>query len=142
MSTIIAFFAGLLFATGLAMSGMTRPELIIGFLDVFGDWNGTLVFVLAGAVGTMALVYRLSRDVTRPFTASQFHRPTKVSVDSKLVLGSAIFGIGWGLAGLCPGPALVSLPSLEPSIALFVGSMLLGILVFQMTIGRSKGQRS
>lgn len=142
MNTVIAFIGGLLFATGLAISGMTRPEVVIGFLDVFGAWNGALVFVLAGAVGTMALVYRLSRNLKRPLRASQFHQPTKAMIDSRLVIGSAIFGIGWGLAGLCPGPAVVSLPSLKPSIVLFVGSMLLGSLIFHIGFPRKKGQRS
>ena len=132
MGIIISFVAGLLFASGLALSGMTHPEKVIGFLDFFGDWDPALVFVLAGATGTMALVYRFARGLARPFMAAQFYLPSKVTLDKKLVLGSALFGIGWGLAGLCPGPALVSLPNFSPGIGLFVLSMATGMLIHHL----------
>lgn len=134
MGVLISFVAGLLFASGLALSGMTHPEKVIGFLDVFGQWDPTLVFVLAGATGTMALVHRFARGLARPFRAAQFYLPTRTELDKKLVLGSALFGIGWGLAGLCPGPALVSLPNFSPGIGLFVLSMALGMLIYHLIL--------
>ena len=139
MGIIISFVAGLLFASGLALSGMTHPEKVIGFLDFFGDWDPALVFVLAGATGTMALVYRLGRGLARPFLAAQFFLPTRHALDTKLVLGSALFGVGWGLAGLCPGPALASLPNFSPGIGLFVLSMAVGMLCHHLILRAREG---
>ncbi len=138
MGIVISFLAGTLFATGLALSGMTQPSKVIGFLDVLGSWDPSLLFVLGGATSTMMLMYRWARDLDRPIMADQFYRPGNLRVDSKLLVGSAIFGIGWGLAGLCPGPALASLPSFNPKILLFITTMALGMFVHFVVMHRPK----
>src|SRR5690606_37556201 len=95
----------------LGISGMTQPGRVVGFLDVFGDWDPTLAFVMAGAVAVHFITYRLIRKRKSPLWAPKWHLPTDRKLDSKLVLGAVLFGVGWGLAGYCPGPALTSLAS-------------------------------
>lgn len=127
MSVFAAFSAGALFALGLALSGMTEPARIIRFLDVTGDWDPSLAFVMGGAVCTYALLYRLIvGKLERPLVADEFHLPARAKPDAKLVIGAALFGVGWGLAGLCPGPALVALGALKREAALFVVAMAAG----------------
>nr|WP_306663484.1 DUF6691 family protein [Myxococcus sp. CA039A] len=123
--------AGLLFALGLGLGGMTDPAKVVGFLDVAGSWNPSLAFVMAGALGTYALLRRLILRRAQPVFADRFPAPPQADVDGRLVAGSALFGIGWGLSGYCPGPALVSLPVGGTTVLLFVGAMLVGMGAFR-----------
>lgn len=127
--TVAALLSGALFAGGLALGGMTRPEKILGFLDVFGDWDPSLLFVMAGAVTTYALLFRLSLRRSMPLFAERFRLPTRTQIDRPLVVGAVLFGAGWGLAGYCPGPALCSLATGRAEAFLFVGAMLLGMML-------------
>src|SRR5437868_519290 len=125
----LIFLAGALFGTGLAVSGMTDPARVIGFLDVFGAWDPALLFVMAGAVG----VYGLGMLILRRFQNRNLALPSAASspVDRRLVIGAAIFGLGWGLGGFCPGPALANLGALQIEALLFVPTMAIGMLLAQ-----------
>jgi uncharacterized protein len=127
----IAFGIGALFAAGLAVSGMTQPSKIIGFLDVFGRWDPSLMFVMVGAIAVHFTAYRLILRRKAPLFETKFHLPTRRDIDLRLVLGAALFGIGWGLGGFCPGPGLVALGSGSVSAIIFVVGMTLGMLVEQ-----------
>ena len=136
---IVALIAGSLFGAGLAIGGMTDPARVRGFLDLFGEWDPTLAFVMLGAVAVMAVAWRVRPGLARPFLDSEFHLPERRDFDARLVAGSALFGIGWGLAGLCPGPALANL-ALAPAAAVpFVAAMLGGMLVHRLLFERSAG---
>ena len=130
---LAAFASGLLFGLGLALSGMMDPEKVLGFLDLAGDWDPSLAFVLGGAVGVSALSYALKARMARPALAPRFEVPANRTVDARLLAGSALFGIGWGLAGFCPGPALAGLTLFLPEVALFVAAMLGGMLLHRLT---------
>lgn len=121
--------AGLLFGTGLGLSGMTQPARIVGFLDVFGRWDPSLMFVMMGAVFVHFVFLRAIQRRARPLLDTKFHLPTSQSVDRKLVLGATVFGVGWGLGGFCPGPALVTCGGGGLSAIVFVGAMALGMLL-------------
>jgi uncharacterized protein len=127
-----AFIVGIIFALGLGISGMTRPEKVIGFLNIFGQWDMSLAFVMAGAIGVHAVTYRLIRRRNSPLFSKEFHVPTSKELTSSLVIGAFIFGIGWALAGYCPGPAITSLGSFQFRPFLFVGSMILGMILFRI----------
>lgn len=130
MKEISALFTGLLFSLGLIISGMTNPENIIGFLDVTGQWNPSLIFVLMSAVIVTGIGYRLVWKLRQPMYEVDFSVPTNRTIDKQLVIGSAIFGIGWGLVGLCPGPALASLLTGNfVKVLVFVSAMVGGILL-------------
>jgi uncharacterized membrane protein YedE/YeeE len=116
---------------------MTDPARVRGFLDLAGDWNPTLAFVLAGAVGTSFAGYRLLGLRDRPLYAERYDFPTARRIDPKLLLGALLFGVGWGLVGLCPGPAIADLTAGSSSIILFVGAMLAGMALFHLTAKRS-----
>ncbi|GJD37326.1 DUF6691 family protein [Methylobacterium aerolatum] len=137
---LAALASGLLFGAGLALSGMMDPEKVLGFLDLVGAWDPSLAFVLGGAVGVSALGYALKARMDRPALADRFAVPTNRSVDARLIGGAALFGIGWGLAGFCPGPALAGLTLGLPQVALFVAAMLAGMGLFQLTTGRPAGR--
>lgn len=126
-----AMAVGTLFGVGLALSGMTRPEKVIGFLDVLGDWDPSLMFVMIGAISVHFILYRMIRRRSRPALASSWRIPTKREITPALVIGSLLFGVGWGLAGFCPGPALTSLASLQSGPMIFVGSMVAGMYLFK-----------
>ncbi|MDB4985922.1 MAG: transporter [Myxococcaceae bacterium] len=128
MRLLAAALAGALFALGLVLSGMTEPARIIGFLDVAGDFNPALAFVMGGAVLTYAPLYFLIRRMRRPLLDTAFHVPAPSRLDAKLFAGAALFGVGWGLAGFCPGPALVALGAGKREAALFCAAMALGSL--------------
>lgn len=121
-----AFFIGIIFALGLAVSEMINPARVIGFLDVAGRWDPTLIFVMGGALLVTVPIFPLVLRRQTPFLAEKFILPIKVKIDRPLILGAIIFGIGWGLAGFCPGPALAALASGSPSVALFVAAMIAG----------------
>jgi uncharacterized membrane protein YedE/YeeE len=118
----------LIFGAGLLISGMVQPAKVLGFLDVLGRWDPTLAFVMAGALAVSTAGYALARRRSRPILASEHLWPTRTDIDRPLVVGALLFGIGWGLAGLCPGPALENLASLSPKVMVFVLAMIAGIL--------------
>ena len=127
-----ALLAGLPFGTGLAVSGMLDPTRVLGFLNVTGAWDPSLAFVLGGAVGVSAVGQILSRRVACPLLAGRFDAPTTHRIDLPLLCGSALFGIGWGLADFCPGPALASLSLGVPRSVVFVGAMLAGMRLYRV----------
>jgi uncharacterized protein len=131
-NALTAFAVAVLFALGLGISGMTQPQKVIGFLDVFGVWDPSLLFVMGGAVGVHWLTYRwiLRRPV--PLLSAKWHVPQKKDITLSLVVGSLLFGMGWGLAGFCPGPALTSLASLEIKPLVFVFSMIAGMYLYRL----------
>lgn len=127
---IAAFVVGLVFAVGLAVSGMTLPTKVIGFLDIFGEWDPALAFVMGGAVIVYAIGFRFVTRSDTPRFAPKFSIPTRKDITPRLLIGSAIFGMGWGLGGFCPGPALTSLSTGLPDVAVFVVAMLSGMYLF------------
>lgn len=128
MKTIAtSFISGVIFALGLGISGMTRPIKVIGFLDFFGNWDPSLACVMIAAIGVFFMAYRRSLKMSSPLLATKFSLPQRVDLDTRLILGSAIFGAGWGLGGFCPGPAISSLASGSIAVVIFVLSMSLGI---------------
>lgn len=122
-----ALVSGLVFGLGLAVSGMMNPAKVIGFLDVAGDWDPTLVFVMGGALLVAVPAYRLIPRRGRPVFEEGFSLPEKKAIDARLVGGSALFGVGWGLVGFCPGPAMAALGTGLLPVFLFVGAMLAGM---------------
>jgi len=127
-----AFVSGLLFAIGLGLGGMTQPAKVTAFLDVTGNWDPSLALVMGGAILVYAPLYHLLRRRQAPLFAPVFSVPTRADVDLQLLGGAALFGIGWGLGGFCPGPAMVSLASGHTSVVTFVMSMLAGMSVFTL----------
>jgi uncharacterized membrane protein YedE/YeeE len=128
---LVAVLSGLLFSVGLAVSGMTRPQKVLAFLDVFGPWDPSLAFVMIGAIGVSALAFWAGARLASPVLGERFHTPrADGSVSPPLVLGAALFGVGWGLSGLCPGPAVASLATGKLGPAVFVGSMLAGMALY------------
>lgn len=129
MRVLAALVAGLVFGLGLSLSGMLDPVRVRGFLDIAGAWDASLAFVLGGAVAVSAIGIQIARRLTRPAFDTAFHLPATRPVDGRLIAGSAIFGIGWGMAGLCPGPAIATLAlGLGPSV-LFVAAMIAGMIL-------------
>ncbi|TAD74091.1 MAG: YeeE/YedE family protein [Sphingomonadales bacterium] len=134
--TLVPLAAGTIFGAGLTIGGMTDPARVRGFLDLFGDWDPTLAFVMGGAVLVMALAWMLQRRMLRPFLAEGFALPDRSDITPRLVGGSALFGIGWAIAGLCPGPGFAAL-AIEPlSAAIFVAAMLAGMLLVRLLEGQ------
>lgn len=129
---LAAFGCGLLFGAGLLISGMTQPDKVLGFLDIFGAWDATLAFVMAGAVLITSLGFSLARRRGAPILATKLQWPTRSDIDAPLLTGAALFGIGWGLVGLCPGPAIVNLASLSLPVIVFVVAMAVGMLGFDL----------
>jgi len=124
---VISFLVGLMFGIGLAVSGMTNPQIVQGFLDVLGNWDYRLALVMAGAVGVHLAFYRWILGRTTPLLATRFEIPANRQIDRRLLTGAAIFGIGWGLAGFCPGPAITSLASFRIEVLVFVSMMIAGM---------------
>jgi uncharacterized protein len=131
MSVIIQLLIGVLFGTGLVVAGMSNPQKVLNFLDIAaiasGEWDPSLAIVLGGAVVTTFIGYRLAFKRERPLLDTQFHLPKKSAIDPPVLIGSAIFGIGWGLAGFCPGPAFTALGTGSASAMIFVAAMLVGM---------------
>jgi uncharacterized membrane protein YedE/YeeE len=128
MPQVAASFAcGLVFGAGLLISGMTQPDKVLGFLDIFGAWDPTLAFVMAGAVAVATAGFALARRRGAPLLAATASWPTRNDIDAPLVAGAVLFGIGWGLVGICPGPALVNLAGLSLPIVVFVVAMIVGM---------------
>lgn len=131
MQKLSAFIVGLLFGLGLILSGMTDPGKVQGFLDLFGNWDPSLAFVMGGAIAVGFFAYALAKQRTRNFLGGAMHLPKATAIDKRLVIGSLTFGVGWGLAGFCPGPGLVSMASGEVKGLVFVAAMVAGMLVFE-----------
>jgi uncharacterized membrane protein YedE/YeeE len=129
MKNLVALVAGLVFGLGLAISGMTDTAKVLGFLDLFGHWVPDLVFVMGSAVLVTLVAFRWVLGKERPRLAAAFSLPTRTTIDAPLLTGAAIFGIGWGIYGYCPGPALSALVYLEPNTFLFVAAMLAGMFI-------------
>lgn len=130
MNALLTFAAGLVFGIGLILSGMTDPGKVIGFLDVTGNWDPSLAFVMGGAILIGFFAFRLAEKRAESFLGGAMHLPQRRDIDMRLIGGSLLFGIGWGLAGFCPGPALVSFASGVHEAAIFVAAMLGGMLVY------------
>lgn len=129
---LAALLCGVVFAAGLLIGGMTQPSKVVGFLDLLGDWDPSLAFVMGGALLVHTLAGRVIRRRARPILDTQFHVPSRRDLDRRLIAGAALFGIGWGLAGYCPGPALVSLAAAGPAL-IFVLAMLAGMGLHRLT---------
>ena len=130
-SALGALVAGVVFAMGLTISGMTQPAKVVAFLDVGGEWDPSLAFVMVGAIGVYAVLYRVVLRRSAPVMDSEFHLPTATEINAQLLGGAALFGLGWGLAGFCPGPALASIGSLQQEVFIFIGSMALGMAIYR-----------
>lgn len=135
-ATLAAFVSGIIFAIGLAIGGMTKPAKVAGFLDFTGNWDPSLMFVMGGAVMTHAILYRLIRKRPTPLFTAAFSIPTRTDIDPRLLGGAALFGIGWGLSGFCPGPALTSLASGQTPVLIFVVAMIGGMYLYTVSVGR------
>lgn len=137
--SLAALVSGLIFGLGLAVSGMMNPAKVIGFLDVAGDWDPTLAFVMGGALLVAIPAYRVIPHRPRPVLAGSFSLPTKKAVDAPLIWGSALFGVGWGLVGFCPGPAVAALSTGLGPVLLFVAAMLSGMAIYSRVFSGSRG---
>ena len=132
MKSLAALCAGMLFGIGLLLSGMANPAKVLGFLDVTGRWDPSLLLVMAGAVAVSAVAFTLARRRGASLLGAPMRLPDARGIDRRLVLGGLLFGIGWGVAGFCPGPALVALGLGEPKALLFVAAMLAGMGLFEL----------
>ncbi|MCB9796492.1 MAG: YeeE/YedE family protein [Alphaproteobacteria bacterium] len=122
-----SFVSGLIFALGLGLAGMTQPAKVINFLDVAGDWDPSLAFVMLGSIIVYGLGFRLLTQRAAPILVGAWSLPTRSDLTPQLFVGSAMFGLGWGLAGFCPGPAITSVVTLSPTVLVFVGAMVVGM---------------
>ena len=129
LAAVVSFVCGLVFGLGLLISGMTQPTKVLGFLDVLGRWDPTLAFVMAGALGVSSIGFWMVRRRPTPVFAPQSFWPTRTDIDRPLVIGAILFGAGWGMVGLCPGPALENLASLSPAVIAFVLAMGCGMIL-------------
>lgn len=132
MPLVTAFLAGLLFGTGLILSGMTNPAKVLAFLDLSGQWDPSLVFVMVGAILVAAIGFRFAGQRGRSLFGGRLHVPGAAGIDARLVLGSLTFGAGWGLVGYCPGPAIAALAVGGRPTLMFVGAMIAGMAVFEV----------
>jgi len=132
--TAIALAAGLIFGAGLAVSGMADPQRVQAFLDLFGAWDPTLAFVMGGAMIPMAIAWVVQRRMAAPVAASRFDLPGTNRIDPRLAIGALIFGAGWGIGGLCPGPAIADLAIAPAPAAMFIAAMLAGMAVHRFAI--------
>jgi len=138
MMIFFSFLSGLVFGLGLLVSGMADPAKVLGFLDITRLWDPSLAFVMGGAISIGFFAFRMASKRTRPVCAPEMHLPVAQQIDKRLIGGSALFGLGWGLAGICPGPAVVLLGAGISKGAIFVAAMLVGMAVFQWLENRGK----
>ena len=131
-SWLVALLSGSLFGAGLALGGMVDPARVRGFLDIFGDWDPTLAFVMGGAVIVMAIAWRIQARMAQPLLAAKFALPDRSDLTPRLIGGAALFGTGWGIAGLCPGPGFAALVIEPAKAAAFVAAMLAGMMVVRL----------
>ena len=141
-TTVTALLSGLLFGFGLLLSGMANPEKVLGFLDLFGAWDPSLALVMAGAIAVGLPVFFIAGRRGRTLLGDQIQLPTRRDIDRPLVVGSLLFGIGWGLAGFCPGPGVVATGAGEPKALIFTAAMLVGMMLFQLTQRRAPTTQS
>ena len=132
MNRLSEFLVGLLFGLGLLLSGMTDPGKVIGFLDLSGMWDPSLAFVMGGAIAVGFFAFALAKKRTQSFLGGALHLPTSSQIDKRLLIGSALFGAGWGIGGFCPGPGLVSMAAGQPKAVAFVVAMLAGMVAFEI----------
>lgn len=132
MKGVVALLCGTVFGVGLAISGMTNPAKVLAFLDITGAWDPTLAFVMGGALAVSALGFARTKQLDRAWLGDTFAIPTRRDLDAPLLVGAALFGIGWGLVGLCPGPALASLARGSWEILLFVAALLAGVGLYRL----------
>ena len=132
MAILTALLSGLIFGLGLMVSGMSNPAKVLGFLDIAGSWDPSLAFVMVGAIVVASLAFVIARRRKRSLLGLPMQLPTSTAITPRLILGSAAFGIGWGLAGFCPGPALVALGAGYPKAMGFVAAMVAGMVVFEL----------
>lgn len=132
------FAVGLLFGLGLLLSGMTDPGKVLGFLDLAGAWDPSLALVMGGAIAVGFFAFGAAKNRTTNFFGGALHLPTAKDIDKRLVIGGLLFGVGWGLAGFCPGPGIVTMATGEPKAVVFVIAMIAGMLVFQFTDRKPK----
>ena len=130
MTTAIAALVGLIFGLGLLVSGMANPQKVLGFLDLAGPWDPSLALVMGGAIAVGLVGFALARKRQRSLLGEPMQLPSRTDIDAPLLIGSALFGIGWGLAGYCPGPALTGITAGMPSAILFSAAMLAGMVLF------------
>lgn len=138
MKQVYAFAVGLLFGLGLVISQMVNPAKVLGFLDIFGNWDPSLAFVMGSALIVTAVGYRLTWRRSQPLLGDQFHLPTNTTIDRRLALGAILFGIGWGLVGLCPGPAIAAIAIGGGKALAFLGAMTVGVIAFERTRPRPR----
>jgi uncharacterized membrane protein YedE/YeeE len=138
MTIITPLVAGIVFGLGLLISGMANPAKVRGFLDVFGDWQPALIAVMASAIVIFAVAYHFSNKMKQPFFHNFFHKPSLTVLDARLFIGAALFGIGWGMVGLCPGPALLNIMTGQEDILIFVLALLVGNRIAHFTVGPAK----
>ena len=132
MKTLVGFICGLIFGVGLVISGMSNPAKVLNFLDLAGTWDASLAFVMGGAVLVTFIGYRIVFNRTAPMLNDVFHLPTSKDVDTQLLTGAGLFGIGWGLGGFCPGPAFTAVPLLSTGIIAFFPALLIGMWAGRM----------
>ena len=140
--SLTEFLVGLLFGIGLLLSGMTDPGKVLGFLDLFGNWDPSLALVMGGAIGVGVFAFTLAKKRTVSFLGGVMRLPTSSQIDRRLIVGALLFGAGWGLAGFCPGPALVSLAAGQPKAAVFVAFMVVGMIIFEVIDRHSQPTRT
>lgn len=139
MKNVWSFFCGVIFALGLGISGMMSPEKVISFLNVSGSWDPSLAFVMIGAIGVYIISYPLILKMRKkPLLEDDFHIVKANHIDKKLIIGEALFGIGWGLTGICPGPGVANLITLAPNVLIFVGFMGMGMAFYKAYEMRQK----
>ncbi|MFG1422313.1 DUF6691 family protein [Roseixanthobacter liquoris] len=141
MGLLVPALAGLIFGLGLVVSGMANPAKVLNFLDIAGAWDPSLAFVMGGAVAVTAAGYRWVLAWRKPLFATRFQVPTRRDIDARLLVGAAIFGLGWGLSGLCPGPALTSLGLAAPGVLAFVPAMVAGMAAARWLALRQHAQK-
>ena len=133
MSKLVSLFCGIIFGIGLVISQMINPAKVLGFLNLFGEWDPSLAFVMIGALIIFSPLFHLFKNKEKPIFSSSFSISNKKEIDKKLIFGSILFGAGWGLVGLCPGPAITSIALLNVSSAIFVVSMFIGFYIASKT---------
>lgn len=127
---ILSFLSGIIFSIGLGISGMTNPDKVKGFLDILGKWEADLAFVMGSAMFVTFISYQIVNKMKKPLFEKSFSIPNNKKIDYKLIGGSALFGLGWGISGFCPGPALTSLVTFKPEVILFIVSMFTGFFIY------------
>ena len=132
MTTIVSMLVGMIFGFGLILSGMVNPAIVLSFLDIAGNWNPSLLWVMSGAMSISAIAFAVARKRKNSYLGIPIQIPTATRIDQRLLIGSFLFGVGWGIAGICPGPALVLVGSGSTNAIVFLIAMMTGMLLFEM----------